>query len=146
MTRPGSSVFESLDTLEVGLAERRELRDGVAQHGQRRPGLDGQRCLVNPFAGERGDRPGSDEHLALAVGDEAEVAARVLLVGPRAGDRVGQADVRGGDVDALIAGLLLGEPDGCDLRVREDDARDGRVTDASGWVLRTPRKKSVGGP
>ncbi len=49
--------------------------------------------MVDPFAGERGDRPGADEELTLPVDDEAEPAARILLVGTADLDgRSGAAD------------------------------------------------------
>ena len=37
----------------------------------------------------RGDGPGADQHAAVAVGEQSEGAAVVALVGPRAGDRLG---------------------------------------------------------
>jgi len=62
-----------------------ELGDRVAEHGQRDLGADREDGVVDPFAGERGDRPGADEELTLPVDDEAESAAWSLLV------RVGRA-------------------------------------------------------
>src|SRR5260370_14701108 len=45
-------------------------------------------------------------------------------VGPRAGDRLGQADFGDGGVDAAGAGLGGGEPGGGDLGVGEHDPGD----------------------
>lgn len=85
---------------------------------------------MDPFAGERGDGPRADEHVALSIGHQSEVASRVLLVGRWPCDRVGEADVRGRDVHASLARGLR-EADGGDLWVGEDDAWDGGVVGRS---------------
>ncbi len=62
----GGSGVEFFDAFEVGLAEGGELGDGVAQDLERDLCLDRQRGLVDPFAGQRRDDPGADQHLTLA--------------------------------------------------------------------------------
>ena len=61
---------------------------------------------MDPFAGQRGDSPGTDQDAAIPVGEEPEVAARVAFVGPRPGNGVGEADLSSGGVNA--AGDSLG--------------------------------------
>ena len=97
------------------LGERRELRDRVLQHRDRDLGADREHRAVDPLAGERRDGPGADQHLPFAVDDDPERPRRVLLVGVRARDRARQVDRRRDDVDALLARLRLGQPDGGDL-------------------------------
>jgi len=64
--------------------------------------LTGQGGVVDPYAGHRGDRPGIHEDLAAAVGDDAEVVARIAVVVPGASDRFGQRDLRRRDLDAAV--------------------------------------------
>lgn len=72
---------------------------------------------MDPLARERRHRPRPDQYLAHAVGDQPEVAARVLLVGPLAGNHLGQPDARTGNVDAALVRLRAGQPDGSNLGV-----------------------------
>jgi hypothetical protein len=68
---------------EVGLAVVGVLGDLVEE------GVDGdldtnrERGLVDPFAGQRRDRPRAGQDAAVPVGEQPEGAAGVALVGPR---------------------------------------------------------------
>src|SRR6266568_7669543 len=80
---------------EPGLGVGGELGDLVQQDADGDLGADRQGGVVDPFAGQRrdGPRPGKDP--AVAVGEHADGAARVALVGPGPGGRVGNADLGG---------------------------------------------------
>jgi hypothetical protein len=60
----------------------------------------------------RAGRPGR-------VGEQPKVVLRVQLVGPGAGDRVGEVELDGGDGPALLFGPHPGQPDRGDLGVGE---------------------------
>lgn len=66
---------------------------------------------ADPFPGHRGDRPGSGKHAAVAVSEQPERAARFTFEGPRAGDRLGELDLGGGEVDAAFGSLGTGQAD-----------------------------------
>lgn len=82
--------------------------------------------MVDPLGGERGDRPCAYEGLPLAVGDDPQRAARVLLVDVGAGDGLNQVDGGRDSVDPLLERLLLAQADRGDLGVGEDDAGTAR--------------------
>ena len=71
---------------------------------------------MDPLAGQRRDRPRADQDPAVTVGEQAEGAARVALVGPGPVGRVGDSDPGGGvGFQQLPAGLDPagpGEPGG----------------------------------
>ena len=87
---------------------------------------------MDPLPRERRHGPRAHEKLPLAIRHEAERAARVLLVGPRARDRLGELDGHGDHVEALLPRLLIGQADGCDLRIGEDDPRNDAVVGPRG--------------
>src|SRR5690606_23026946 len=72
-------------------------------------------------------RPRPDEHVPVGVGQQAEAAPGVALVGPRPGDDLGQLDLGGDRADALLGRLRRGQTDGGDLRVAEHDPGDALV-------------------
>src|SRR5436190_7785856 len=76
-------VVERLERADVDLREGGEGLDRVAQHVQRDAGADGQRRLLQPFAGLGAERVGAGQALAVAEqGEEAVgfgVRARIRL-------------------------------------------------------------------
>jgi hypothetical protein len=82
---------------------------------------------VDPLAGLRADGPGADDGAPVGVGEQAEVPARVVLIGPWSGDRLREIHLGTDGLDPLLLRLLAGEADGGDLRVGEDHPRDAVV-------------------
>src|SRR5690625_224204 len=83
---------------------------------------------MDPLTRLRCDGPRPDQGVTIGVGNKPEsVPNRLPLEGPGTGKGSGKIDLRGSDSSPLGRGLFLGEPDGGDLGVSEDDARDAGV-------------------
>src|SRR6266852_4042044 len=97
---------------QVGPGVGGVLGDLVQEGANGDLGADRQGGVVDPFAGQRRDGPRAGQDAPVAVGEQPDGAARVALVGPGPGCRVGDADLGGGGADTAGGGLGGGQPDG----------------------------------
>ena len=94
--------------------------DHVPELADRHRRVHGHHQRGEHLAPGRADRGGADQHALVGVRDELDEARVAGLVDPAPGEevRIGVADL---DVDAALAGLLLGEADRPDLGIGEGD-------------------------